>query len=189
MALITPFHEKNTAYSDLTRRFPHVSSRGNNYMLIVYDYDSNAILVEPIKSRAAAVIRNVWGKLNHILCSRGRKPHLYLLDNECSTELKHAMTKHNIAFQCVPPYVHRRNAAEHAIQTFKHHFLAGLATADPDYPSSEWGRLIPQAVLSQNLLRNSQVNPKLSAHAFLHGNFNFFINPACSTRNQNCHPC
>ena len=122
LAMITPFQEKNTAYSDLTGRFPHVSSRGNNYMLVVYDYDSNAIMVEPIKSRAAAVIRNAWEKLNNILCSRGRKPNLYLLDNECSTELKQAMTKHNITFQRVPPHVHRRNAAERAIQTFKHHF-------------------------------------------------------------------
>jgi len=56
MALLTPFHERNTAYSDLTGRFTHTSSRGNCYLLLVYDYDSNAILVAPLKSRAVAVI-------------------------------------------------------------------------------------------------------------------------------------
>ena len=33
---------------DLPGRFPHRSSRGNEYLLVVYDYDSNSILVESI---------------------------------------------------------------------------------------------------------------------------------------------
>ena len=98
---------------------------------------------------------------------------MYILDNECSNELKRATLKNKILYQRVPPHVYRRNAAERAIQTFKYHFLAGLASSDPDYPTGEWDRLLPQAVLTLNLLRNSRVNPKLSAHAFLHGNFNF----------------
>ena len=172
MAMFVPFQERNTAYSDLTGKFPHTSSQGNTYLLAIYDYDSNSILVEPIKYRATAVIQAAWKKLTNILISKGRKPNMYILDNECSNELKHAMLKNKILYQRVPPHVHRRNAAERAIQTFKHHFLAGLASADPDYPTGEWDRLLPQAVLTLNLLRNSRVNPKLSAHAFLHGNFN-----------------
>ena len=177
MALLSPFHERNTSYSDLTGRFPHISSRGNCYLLIVYDYDSNAILVEAIKSRAAAVIRDGWKKLNTILVNRGRQPELYILDNECSNELKSAMTKHKIDYQLVPPHVHCRNAVERAIQTFKHHFLSGLASVDPNYPVNEWDRLLPQTTLTLNLLRNSRVNTKLSAHAFLHGNFDFNSTP------------
>ena len=177
MALVVPFRERNTTYSDQTGRFPHISSRGNAYLLIVYDYDSNAILVEPLKSRAAAGIKNAWLKINTFLESRGRKPDLHILDNECAAEFKHALTKNKIQYQLVPPHVHRRNAAERAIQTFKHHFLAGLASADPDFPVAEWDRLLPQAVLTLNLLRNSRVNPKLSSHAFLHGNFDFNATP------------
>jgi len=116
-------------------------------------------------------------KLNTILSNRGRQPELYILDNECSNELKSAMTKHKIDYQLVPPHVHCRNAVERAIQTFKHHFLSGLATADPDFPVNEWDRLLPQATLTLNLLRNSRVNTKLSAHAFLHGNFDFSSTP------------
>ena len=37
--------------TDLPGRFPFISSRGNNYIFIMYDFDSNAILAEPIKSR------------------------------------------------------------------------------------------------------------------------------------------
>jgi hypothetical protein len=74
-----------------------------------------------------------------------------------------------------PP--HRRNSAERAIQTFKAHFIAGLCSADPDYPATEWDRLLPQAELTLNLLRSCRFNPKLSAHAALNGFFNFNATP------------
>ena len=47
-AAINQFDRK--AYSDLTRRYPNISSRGNQYILVVYDYDSSGILVEPLKN-------------------------------------------------------------------------------------------------------------------------------------------
>jgi hypothetical protein len=40
-------------YTDQTGRFPVVSSRGNKYIMILYDYDSNTILAKPIKDRTA----------------------------------------------------------------------------------------------------------------------------------------
>jgi len=43
-------------YGDLTGKFPLPSSQGNNYLLILYDYDSNFIAAEPIKDRKAATI-------------------------------------------------------------------------------------------------------------------------------------
>jgi hypothetical protein len=36
-------------YTDQTGRFSVVSSKGNKYIMILYDYDSNAILSQPIK--------------------------------------------------------------------------------------------------------------------------------------------
>ena len=67
----------------------------------------------------------------------------------------------------MPPHIHRRNSAERAIQTFKNHFIAGLASIDPNFPLSNWCRLLPQAELTLNLLRPSRLNPKLSAYAQL----------------------
>ena len=40
-----------------------------------------------------------------------------------------------------------------------------------------WDRLLFQAVLTLNLLRPSRLNPKLSAHDFLHGPFNYMSTP------------
>jgi hypothetical protein len=87
------------------------------------------------------------------------------------------MNKNGLDYQLVPPHVHRRNAAERAIQTFKNHLLAFLATCDPDFPVSEWDRLLFQAELTLNLLRSSRVNPKLSSYAYLFGNFDFNKTP------------
>ena len=82
-----------------------------------------------------------------------------------------------IEYQLMPPHIHRRNSAKRAIQTFKNHFIAGLASTDPNFPLSNWCRLLPQAELTLNLLRPSRLNPKLSAYALLEGTFDFTRTP------------
>ena len=52
-----------------------------------------------------------------------------------------------------------------------------MATCDPDFPLREWDRLLQQAELTLNLLRNSRINPALSAWAYLFGNFDFNKSP------------
>ena len=176
-AIVVPFNQKSIAYSDLTGRFPYKSSRGNEYLLVVYDYDSNAILVEPLKNRAAKTITTAYEKIHTVFKNRGIAPKLYILDNEISGDFKAALKKNQVKFQLTPPHMHRQNAAERAIRTFKNHFLAGLATCDPKFPVAEWDRLLDQAVLTLNLLRSSRVNPQLSAHAYVFGNFDFNKTP------------
>ena len=43
----------NKTFTDQRGRFPITSSRGYKYIMIVYDYDTNNILAEPLKSRAS----------------------------------------------------------------------------------------------------------------------------------------
>ena len=99
------------------------------------------------------------------------------MDNEASLELKSAIGKEAAEYQLVPPHVHRRNAAERAIRTFKNHLLACLATCDPEYPAFEWDRICFQCELTLNLLRSSRVNPRLSSYAYLFVNFDFNKTP------------
>ena len=87
------------------------------------------------------------------------------------------MAEKDISFQLVPPHNHRANLAERAIQTFKAHFIATLASADPDFPLSQWDLLLEQANITLNLLRSSRSNPKLSAYAYLFGNFDYNATP------------
>ena len=138
---------------DLTGQFPYCSSRGNQYILIGYHYDSNAILGLPLKNRQANTITSAWKQLDKKLAQAGEVTNTWILDNEVSGELKAAMEKRKASFQLVPPHSHRANAAERAIQTFKNHYKSGLASLDPDFPVQEWDRLLDQAFLTLNLLR------------------------------------
>ena len=52
-AILYPFKPKEKTYSDQTGRFLYRSSRGNEYTMVMYDFDANAILVEPLKNRQA----------------------------------------------------------------------------------------------------------------------------------------
>jgi hypothetical protein len=56
-AQIVPFVAKNTPYHNLTGQFPHCSSHGNKYLLIIYDHDSNSILHCPLKNKRGAKIK------------------------------------------------------------------------------------------------------------------------------------
>jgi hypothetical protein len=94
-------------YTDQTGRFPVVSSKGNNYIMILYDYDSNAILAQPIKDRTVPELLRAFQVMEQELVARGLKPKLMKLDNEASTLLKTYLHQQNITFQLVPPYSHR----------------------------------------------------------------------------------
>jgi hypothetical protein len=105
--------------------------------------------------------------------ARGPKPKLMKLDNEASTLLKTYLHQQNITFQLVPPYIHRRNLAERAIILFKHHLIAGLCSTDKYFPMYLWDRLLPQTVITLNMLRTSKINPKLSAATHIYDQYDF----------------
>ena len=77
------------------------------------------------------------------------------------------MHKKHITYQMVPPHNHRVNLVERAIQTFKNHFKAGLSTLHPEFTIAEWDRLLPHVFFTLNVLRPSNINPRLLAHIFL----------------------
>ena len=120
--------------------------------MILYDYNSNLILSNPIKTLQAAELTASLKTLFLKLQTNGHAPELHILDNQCSEELRKAFKKYQVNFQLVPPHVHRQNAAERAIQTWKNHFLAGISPLDPNFPIQEWDRLLPQCDIILNLL-------------------------------------
>ena len=50
------------AYTDQIERFPVTSSLGKKYVMIAYDYDSNTITAESLKSRTGEALRNAYKK-------------------------------------------------------------------------------------------------------------------------------
>jgi len=113
--------------SNQTGRFPITSNRGNKYLMIVLDYDSNAILSVPIPSHAQNHLLHAFSTIYDKLAAAGRTPTFVRLDNKVSHTTKAYMTNKQLKFQLVPPHNHRRNYAEKAIDTWKDHFIAGLS--------------------------------------------------------------
>ena len=54
------FEPTGQIYSDQTGKFITPSSQGNNYLMIVYDYDSNFIFSEPFKTKSADSILGAY---------------------------------------------------------------------------------------------------------------------------------
>jgi hypothetical protein len=99
-------------YTDLTGPFPVTSSCGHKYILVLYDYDSNAILMEPMRNRSDTDHLRAYNKLHQYLLDQGFRPHLQKVDNEASTALKRTIRAKGIDYQLVPPHTHCCNAAE-----------------------------------------------------------------------------
>ena len=148
-------------------------------MLVIYDHDSNIILAHALKTIQAAEITAAWKKLYDTITQHDHTTTYWIIDNEASAYLKNALAKNDQQLQLTPPHMHRINAAERAIRTYKNHLLAGLATCDENFPINEWDRLIPAANITINLLRNSIIKTKLSSYAAIFGNFNFNSTPLC----------
>jgi len=55
--------QKGILYTDATGALPVVSLEGNQYYFIAYDYDTNAILAEPLRSVKDADIIAAFEKI------------------------------------------------------------------------------------------------------------------------------
>ena len=164
-------------FTDQTGKFSITSSKGIKYVMVLFAHDINAILAEPMKNRSQEEIIRVTTKMYEYLTNRGFKSHVQILDNECPEALKKYFRNNDVAYQLVPHHLHRNNAAEWAIATFKDHLIVGLSSVDPSFPMHLWCRLIPQATTTLNLLRPSAINLKISAEAILNGAFDYNATP------------
>ena len=97
-ALISIDNLPSKSYSDQTGRFPVESSRGNNYIFVLYHYDTNSIHATAIPNRQAATITKAYLDLFDTLKLHGQNPDLHILDNECSKDLRKAFHKNGVAF-------------------------------------------------------------------------------------------
>ena len=98
----------------------------------------------------------------------GITPKRQVLDNETSMEYRQEIMATGMTYQLVPPDDHRRNIAGGGIQTWKDHFIALCRGVSANFPMHLWCRLIPQAEKQLLLLRQSNVNPKISTFAYLY---------------------
>ena len=170
---IVPITTTVKTFLDQTGRFPVTSRKGNKYVIIFCAYDANTILGEAIKLRTEAEILRAFTKMHDYLAENGLKPKYHQLDNKCPATLKTYTKKEKIEYQLVPSHIHRRNSAGNEIGTFKDYFIVGLVGVDPKMPLHLWCRLLPQALLTLNLMRQSRLQLKLSAYAQMEGQHDY----------------
>ena len=147
-----------------------------NYIMVLAENDSDAILVEAMRNRSAGKVR-AYSVLIGRLHACGISPTKQVLDNEISQAYKDAIASFGIAYELVPPHNHERNKAERAIQTLKNHFVSILCGADKDFPLYLWSDILRQAEHTLNLLRPSRRIPAVSAYAYMYGQHNYDRNP------------
>jgi hypothetical protein len=68
-------------YRDLTGYLPYVSSRSNQYVLVLYDYAGNNISTEEMKSRHEKETTRAYSKFHQQLVGAGLKHELQIMDN------------------------------------------------------------------------------------------------------------
>ncbi len=160
-------------YTDQPGRFPATSSSGNQYIMVLVEVDGNYIDAEPMKNMTSGSMIKAYIALWTCLTATGViQPTTHLLDNEPSAKLKAEIRK-NCMIQIVPPDNHRRNLAERAMQMFKNHFKAILAGVDESFQMQLWDKLLPQTVLTLNLLQQSNVAPTVSAYQYVQGHLDY----------------
>ena len=64
----------NTVFSDQTGQLPTISKRGNKYIMVMVEIDSNAILLDPIKNRTDAELTRSYRAMMLLLNHAGIVP-------------------------------------------------------------------------------------------------------------------
>jgi hypothetical protein len=173
-------HIKDLAESihyNQTGAFPYTSQQGNCYIMIAIHLDANCIFCKPMKNRLEDEMIEVYQKIINRMKVAGLGLKTHRLDNKASNVYKQYIRQNGMMHKLVPPDNRRSNLAEGAIQMFKHHFISILSGVDDKFLLSLWCVLLKQTELTVNLLRQSNVAPKISASAHIHSQHGYMKKP------------
>ena len=167
---------QNMIATDLPGHYPITSLLGHKYLFVMFDTDSNFINAVPIKNRSTLELIKGFKHYHDYLRKHSFCATLLCLDNKVSKDLIAHVEVEQLVYRLASPGDHT-NPAKHAIQTFKNHFIAIISGTDPEFLSNCWDLLVPQAVITLNLLQSLQINPAISAYAQVNRNINFNDTP------------
>jgi hypothetical protein len=169
------FADKQTGilYNNLTGLFPYMSLEGNVCFLIVYHYESNAILMLPISGFDNNTIFAAYQTQFEFLESKGNKIRSNVMDNHFNKQIKKFLTTNDCNLLLVEPHNHRVNAAEHTIQMFKDHFISALATTDSKFPLQLWDKFASQVKNTLNLMQALRIDPNMLAYEAIQGPYDW----------------
>jgi hypothetical protein len=70
-------------------------------------------------------------------------------------------------------WYHHTVTEERAIRSFKDHLISGIFSTEKAFPMHLWDILLPQTVITLNMLRISRINAKLSASTKIDGQYDY----------------
>ena len=100
---------KNKISSDQTGRFPYRSFKGNQYVMIIHESDSNAIFYEPVTNKESGSNVKAWTTAMQRFKKCGITPKHQVMDNEVSNEWKEAIEEADMTYQLAPPDGHAKD--------------------------------------------------------------------------------
>ena len=122
------------------------------------------------------------------LVAKGHRPLLNITNNQATAPFKAFLKTENCKWQFVEPNNHQVNAAKRAIQSFKNHFISGLAFTDANWPIQLWDTLTEQACITLNLVQTTRKDPTKSAYHSMYGeqyDWNVYPMAPSGTRKHN----
>ena len=137
--------------------------------MIIYYYDSNAILLRPIKNRTGNQLSKTFEDVFNYLTDRGYTPKFHIIDNEAAKDTITMIKREKINLQLAPPDLYRRSPAERAIRTEKNHMLSRIASKHDKFSNHLWCRIIGQGEMNLNMVRPFKTNSRISAYTALEG--------------------
>jgi hypothetical protein len=167
----------DTIHTDQTGPFPITSQQGYWYIIVSIHLGADYIFCKLMKNQTKGKMITAYQiMVNRMKLLALRLKH-HRLDKECSAAFKACIAKNGMTHKLVPPDCHWRNIAKRAIQMFKNNFISILSGVDDRFPLSLWCHLVRPAELTANLLRQSNVAPKVSAYAHVHWQHNYMKRP------------
>jgi hypothetical protein len=160
-------------YHDLTGLFLFVLLDGSMCFFVLYYYESNGIIADPITGLDNKTIFEAYNKQFDNFTKQGFLVKLNIMDNQAIKYIKQFLDKNYCKLQLVEPHNHCVNAAERAIQTSKDAFIVALATTDSNFLLQFWDKLTPQVMNTLNMMRALRIDPAISAYKALNGPYDW----------------
>ena len=88
LVCMRPVDVSGQIFSDQTSRFHRFYSRGNRSVMVLYDYDKNSILTEPLKNNTTSELVRTQTRLTQYVLERGLNTTALCKYNECPEALQ-----------------------------------------------------------------------------------------------------
>ena len=145
------------------------ATRGSDKILVTYNCDSNYVHTKNVLLWTAYQLLVAYQHVYKILVTHGFRPHLQRLDNRATCTLVSFHGDRWYDFYFTFAHSHHHNTSERIIHIFKNHFIIYYVGCNLFFNILLWDKLLPQTLITLNLVWPSHVNLKIFVYVQVHG--------------------